>query len=215
MKTAVQCDFDGTITVGEVSQLLLDEFAEGDWKRVGKDYTDGKISVQACNIIQFAMVKIDRQTMTDFLLNSGRVKIRPGFQELVEYCSRRGFDFIIVSNGLQFYIETILDNLGINGIEVYAAQSRFNPKGMKLTYPGPDGNPIETSFKEAYAEILQNRGYDAMYYLGNGVSDIYPARRASHVFAIDGLLKRCRQENLECTPFNDFYDVIKGLEAIS
>jgi 2-hydroxy-3-keto-5-methylthiopentenyl-1-phosphate phosphatase len=214
MKTVVQCDFDGTVTVGEVSRLLLEEFAEGDWISVGKEYTGGKISVQTCNIIQFAMVKIDEKTMKDFLLNSGRVEIRPGFPELVEYSRKRGFDFVFVSNGLQFYIETILENLNIGGVEVYAAQSEFSPKGMKLTYPGPDGTHVE-GFKEKYAEILRNRGYDKIYYVGNGVSDIYPARLADHVFAIDGLLEQCRKEKMEYFPFNDLFDVIKGIEATS
>jgi len=214
MKKVVQCDFDGTLTIGEVSRLLLEEFAEGDWQSLTKEYTEGKISVQACNIIQFAMVKIDEKTMTDFLLNSGRVEIRPGLIELMEYCRRRGFDTVIVSNGLKLYIETILGSLGIDGVEVYAAQCLFNPEGMRLTYPGPDGAHIEDGFKEFYSKLLREKGYDAMYYVGNGVSDIYPARHADHIFAIDGLLDRCRQEKIGCTPFNDLFDVIRGLEAI-
>ena len=45
MKTAVQCDFDGTITVEDVSYLLLDNFADGNWRELLKDYTAGKMPV--------------------------------------------------------------------------------------------------------------------------------------------------------------------------
>jgi 2-hydroxy-3-keto-5-methylthiopentenyl-1-phosphate phosphatase len=215
MKKVLQCDFDGTLTIGEVSRLLLEEFADGDWQSLNKEYTEGKISVQNCNIMQFAMVKADEKTITDFLTNSDRVEIRPGSQELFKYCAEKALDIVILSNGLKLYIETVLRNLGIDNIEVYAARSVFGADGIKLTYPGPDGASIEDGFKEFYSKTLIEKGYDVMYYVGNGVSDIYPARHADHIFAIDGLLEQCQRENLECTPFNDLYDVIKGLETIS
>jgi 2-hydroxy-3-keto-5-methylthiopentenyl-1-phosphate phosphatase len=214
MKRVIQCDFDGTLTIGEVSRLLLEEFAEGDWQSLTEQYTEGKISVQACNIIQFAMVKTDEKTITDFLTNSGRVEIRPGLRDLFKYCTEKALDIVIVSNGLKLYIDTVLRNLGIENIEVYAAESRFGEDGIELTYPGPDGASIEDGFKEFYSKALREKGCAAMYYVGNGVSDIYPARHADHVFAINGLLQQCRMEKLECTPFNDLYDVIRGLETI-
>jgi 2-hydroxy-3-keto-5-methylthiopentenyl-1-phosphate phosphatase len=213
MKKAVQCDFDGTLTMGEVSRLLLEEFAEGDWESVGKEYTEGRISVQTCNIIQFAMVKIDEKRMREFLTNSGRVKVRPGFREFFSYCDEHGFDVVIVSNGLQLYIETILWNMGIVSAKVHAAQSQFNPDGIKLTYPGPEGAFFEDNFKEFYSKMLREEGYDIVYYVGNGASDIYPARYADHIFAIDGLLDYCQREKLPYTSFNDLYDVIRGIEA--
>jgi HAD superfamily phosphoserine phosphatase-like hydrolase len=160
------------------------------------------------------MVKTDKNTITDFLTNSGLVEIRPGFKDLFKYCTEKGLDIAIVSNGLKFYIETILRNLGIENIEVYAAQSRFGSNGIELTYLGPDGASIEDGFKEFYSKYLREKGYGVMYYVGNGVSDIYPARYADHIFAIDGLLEQCNLKKLECTPFNDLFDVIRELETV-
>ena len=213
MKTVVQCDFDGTITEKDVSFLLLDAFTDGDWRQLFKDYTVGKISVGVFNAKAFAMVKADKQALVDFILTSGRVKIRPGFEELLNYCSGKGFKFVIVSNGLSFYIAAILEDMGIKGIEVFAAQSQFGPEGMTVSYIGPDGNQIETSFKETYTEMFQRRGYSVVY-VGNGISDIYPARRANHVFATGDLLRRCRETKLECKPFNDLNDVVRDLEIL-
>ncbi|HUT68543.1 MAG TPA: haloacid dehalogenase-like hydrolase, partial [Dehalococcoidales bacterium] len=179
-----------------------------------KEYMEGRIPVGTFNKKVFGMMKADRQTMTDLVLNSDRVKIRPGFRELIDYCSRKSFKPIIVSNGLIFYIEAILNRLGVNGIEVHAAENRFSPGGMNVRYVGPDGTEMEVGYKEAYTELLQKRGYNVIY-VGNGTSDIYPSRQARYVFATADLLERCREENLECTPFTDFYDVIRGLENLS
>ena len=214
MRTLVQCDFDGTITEKDVSFLLLDTFADGNWRQLLKDYVEGRISVGAFNTKAFAMVKTDRQTLLDFVLTSGKVRIRPGFRELLEYCSRKGLGFVIVSNGLVFYIEAILEDMGIKGIEVFAAQSQFAPEGMVVKYIGTDGNQMEDGFKEAHTELFRRRGYSVVY-VGNGISDIYPARQASYVFAIGDLLKRCWETKLECIPFDDFNDVIRGLETLS
>jgi len=213
MKTAIQLDFDGTVTEEDVSFLLLDTYVGSRWRKYLKEYTSGKIPVGTFNKKVFGMIKADRQTMTDLVLNSERVKIRPGLPELIEYCNRKDFKVVIVSNGLIFYIEAILKNLGINGLEIYAAENVFYPGGMKVRYIGPGGKELEAGFKEAYTEMLCKKGYNVIY-IGNGTSDIYPSRLAHYVFATADLLKRCREEKLECIPFKDFYDVISGLEAL-
>jgi 2-hydroxy-3-keto-5-methylthiopentenyl-1-phosphate phosphatase len=213
MKIAVQLDFDGTVTVEDVSFLLLDTYVGSRWREYLEEYTSGRIPVGTFNKKVFGMMKADRQTMTDLILHSDRVKIRPGLHELIEYCKRKDFKVVIVSNGLIFYIEAILESLGINGLEIHAAENEFHPGGMKVRYIGPDGKELEVGFKEAYTELLRKKGYNVIY-IGNGTSDIYPSRRAQHVFATAELLERCREEKLGCFPFTDFHDVIRGLEEL-
>jgi 2-hydroxy-3-keto-5-methylthiopentenyl-1-phosphate phosphatase len=213
MKIALQLDFDGTVTEEDVSFLLLDTYVGGIWREHLKEYTTGKIPVGTFNKKVFGMVRAGKKAMTDLVLSSDRVKIRPGFPELLDYCRRKGVKTVIVSNGLIFYIEAILEKLGLNGIDAYAARNRFSPGGLEVAYVGPDGTEMEIGFKEAYTDLLEKEGYD-VFYVGNGASDIFSARRARHVFAVDELLKCCREENVPCTPFTDFFDVIRGLEAI-
>ena len=213
MKTAVQMDFDGTISVEDISFMLLDEYAGDTWRNVLAEYDAGKKTVGAFNREVFGMVKADYGTMLEKMMNGYRVEIRPGLRELVKYCSRHNYRIIIVSNGLTFYIEAILKNMGLDGIEVHASKNDFSPDGMKVGYIGPDGNELDSGFKEAYTNMLLKEGYQVTY-IGDGASDIMSARLAGKVFATDELLILCRKENLECTPFKDFFDVIKGLEEI-
>jgi 2-hydroxy-3-keto-5-methylthiopentenyl-1-phosphate phosphatase len=213
MKLAVQCDFDGTITEEDVSFLILDTFAGDRWRETLEEYMAGKIPVGTFNKRVFAMVKADEKTQLDLVFNSGRVKIRPGLRELVDYCKVKDCKFIIVSNGLTFYIEALLEKQGLDQVEVFAARNVFHPKGMEVSYIGPEGDEMEVGFKEAYTRLLIKDGYDVAY-VGNGVSDIHPSRLALKVFATGDLLRKCREERLECTPFNDLFDVIRGLEAL-
>jgi 2-hydroxy-3-keto-5-methylthiopentenyl-1-phosphate phosphatase len=210
-KTLIQCDFDGTVTEKDVSYLILDTFANGDWKKVLANYRENKISVDRFNKQAFAMVRVSRETLTKFVRD--KAKIRYGFKELIDYCHERDFRLVIVSNGLDFYIDVILANAGIRNIEVSAAQTKFCRKGIKVQYIGPDGNQATDGLKEMYTKLFLAEGY-RLIYLGNGASDIYPARLAHHVFARDDLLSHCIKENIACTPFTNLNDVITSLELL-
>jgi 2-hydroxy-3-keto-5-methylthiopentenyl-1-phosphate phosphatase len=212
-KLAIQCDFDGTVTIEDVSFILLDTYVGDLWRDYWWEYTSGKMSVGAFNRWAFSKIKADRRTMTDLMLNNARTKIRPGFPEMVDYCREKGHRMVIVSNGLTFYIEAILERLGVDGIEVHAAENEFDPAGMKVRYVGPDGTELDAGFKEAYTDVLIKEGYDVIY-IGDGRSDIYPSRRSRFVFATGNLLGRCQLEKLPHQPFNDFFDVIRGLEKL-
>jgi 2-hydroxy-3-keto-5-methylthiopentenyl-1-phosphate phosphatase len=212
MKTLVQCDFDGTVTEEDTSFFLLDAFAQGDWRRLLREYKEHKISVGEFNTKAFAMVKAGKPALLEAL--KGKVKVRAGLHELVNYCLRRGFRLVIVSNGLDFYIEAILKELGLENIEVHAAQAFFHPEGMKVQYVGPDGKRLDDGFKEAYIESFLKLGYRVMY-IGNGDSDVAPAKYAHHVFATGELLAYCKENNLNYKPFENFIDVVRDLEQMS
>ena len=213
MKTLVQFDFDGTITIEDVSFMLLDTFTGSAWRDVLREYTEGRIPVGEFNRRVFAHVTEDRETLLDCALNSGKVTVRPGFRELVEYCHKNDYRTAIISNGLRFYIEAIMAELGIDDMEIHAAENAFGPDGIRVRYVGPDGREIQVGLKEAYTELYNREGFRVVY-IGNGSSDIHPAKIASKVFATDDLLVKCREDNIDYTPFTDFYDVLEGIKLL-
>lgn len=212
-KIAVQIDFDGTVTEEDVSFLLLDTYVGGEWRKHLDEYSSGDITVGTFNKKVFGMMKADRKTMTDFVLSSPRVKIRPGFKELIAYCRKQGYKTVIVSNGLKFYIEALLKRQGIKGLEIHAAENVFFKGSVDVNYLGPDGKEVDAGFKEAYTKELCKQGYDVIY-IGNGTSDIYPARLAKNVFACEDLLVKCQKDKLTHYPFKDFFEVIEQMEKL-
>jgi 2-hydroxy-3-keto-5-methylthiopentenyl-1-phosphate phosphatase len=211
VKTIFQCDFDGTVTPEDVSFLILDAFGNQGWRQLLAQYKEGKISVAHFNTRAFTAVKTDKETLVRFVRDKARM--RPGFQDLLSYCQRQGFRFVVVSNGLDFYIKTILGDIGAGNIEVFAAQTSFGADGIEARYLGPQGEPLEDRFKEAYLRSFREGGYRVIY-AGNGFSDIAPASQASHVFATGELLTACKEMDIICTPFNDLGDIVKGLRSL-
>ncbi len=213
-KTIIQCDFDSTIAAEDVSFMILDSFADSSWRKYLAEYRSGRIPVGVFNSQCFTMVKADEKTLLNHILVRNGISIRPGFVELLDYCAQNGFEFVIVSNGLSFYIKAILKKAGLENIEVHAAETEFGPGGLKVRYVSPDGKEMQDGFKKAYTELFLSRGYRVIY-IGDGYSDIIPATRAHHIFARDDLLAHCRKERVTCLPFDDLNDVVRGLKQLT
>jgi 2-hydroxy-3-keto-5-methylthiopentenyl-1-phosphate phosphatase len=207
----VQSDFDGTLTVGDISFDILDEFTGSVWRKEFDDYMQGKITVNRFNTRAFSRVKATRSELELFVHENA--VIRPGINELVSICKRKDFRFFIVSNGMAFYIEIVLEMAGLKNVEFVAGLAEFSTQGMKTWYPGPDGKAMEDGFKEAWTEHFLAQGYRVVY-IGNGASDFAPARRCSHVFAIDNLKSECQKAGVSHTTFNDLHDVAKALRTL-
>jgi 2-hydroxy-3-keto-5-methylthiopentenyl-1-phosphate phosphatase len=208
----IQSDFDGTLTIEDVSFHILDEFTGASWRLLLDDYMHGKISVNCFNSAVFRMVKADKETLERFVRE--KAAVRPGFLELLDVCRERGFRFYIVSNGVMFYIETVLEMLGVHNIELTAAHAIFQPDGVDSWYEDPDGLRIEDCFKESYTKRFLQQGYRVVY-LGNGDSDFAPAKMCSHIFSIDNLTKCCQNAGVTHTPFSDLHDIVRGLKLLS
>ncbi len=159
-RTLVQCDFDGTITDGDVSFQILDEFSDPGWRDKLNEYMAGKISVNRFNASVFSKVKVDKETLDNFV--RAKAVIRPGLDDLLQACRERDFRFVIVSNGMMFYIDAILKMLKLNE-EFVAARANFKLEGMEAWYEGPDGQPVEEGFKEAYTNYFLRQGYRIIY----------------------------------------------------
>jgi 2-hydroxy-3-keto-5-methylthiopentenyl-1-phosphate phosphatase len=210
--TLVQCDFDGTVTIGDVSFQILDEFTGNGWRELFQEYMQGKMTVNHFNAAAFSRVKADKETLGRFVCQ--KAVIRPGLPEILKACRERDFRFVIVSNGMIFYIDAILKMLGLNGLEFVAARSNFKPEGVEAWYEGPDGKPIEDGFKEAYTRDFLKQGYRIIY-IGNGTSDFAPARLCSYIFSIDNLTVACKEAGVAHTPFTDLHEVAEGLKKLA
>jgi len=210
-KVLIQLDFDGTVTCEDQAYTILDAYAPGLWRQHLEDYRQERITVGEFNRRAFALVRESEAVLVDFVRQHAR--LRQGLKELVAFCHDAGLRCTIVSNGLDFYINTILQDAGITEVEVHAARTRFTPEGIRVSYPGPDGQELESGFKKAYTQRFLEQG-NLIIYVGNGWSDIFAARLAEHIFACDELLSLAREEGLPVEPFGDFDDVREGLQKL-
>ncbi len=201
----IQCDFDGTIIKNNLSVLLRDKYAVGDWQKINSDYLHGRITVEQSNKLQFELIKEPKETLQAFVRQ--HIEVRPGFVDFIRYCQENAILFAIVSSGLDFYIEPVLVEIGMPDLELHCGRTSFSRDGIDVFYYAPEGNIINHGFKKKYLTWLKKRG-GTIIYLGDGLSDLEAARQADHVFATGHLLDLLGTQSIACSAFSDFYDLL-------
>ena len=201
----IQCDFDGTITRNNLSVLLRQNFARGDWEKTEADYLRGYLAVEQSNRLQYSLITESKEKLQEFARQ--HVEVRPGFVEFAKYCHETGIPLVIVSSGLDFYIETVLIEIGMQNLELHCGQTAFGKDGIVVSYADPEGNIINEGFKKRYLNWLKKRDNDITY-IGDGLSDLEAARNADHVFATDHLLRLLNTDSVACSAFSDFCELL-------
>jgi 2-hydroxy-3-keto-5-methylthiopentenyl-1-phosphate phosphatase len=207
----IQCDFDGTIIKNNLSVLLREKYACGDWQKIDSDYLHGHITVEQSNKLQFALIKEPKERLQAFVRQ--HIELRPGFVEFVRYCQENAIHFAIVSSGLDFYIEPVLAEIGMPDLELHCGQTSFSHDGIDVFYIDPEGNVLNQGFKKKYLTWLKKRGTNIIY-LGDGLSDLEAARHANYVFATGHLTTLLKEEHISWSPFDNFIDIRNKLTLL-
>ena len=207
----IQCDFDGTIIRNNLSVLIREHFAPDAWRAIDADYLEGRITVEESNKRQFALIKEPKQKLQEFV--RGYIDVRQGFSEFAADCEARGNQLVIVSSGLDFYIEVVLSELGMSDIEMYCGKTEFSEKGIMVSYHDHNGNIIEHGFKISHMNWLKKRD-NRIIYIGDGLSDLEAARNANYVFATGHLATLLKEEHVSWSSFDNFIDIRNKLTLL-
>ena len=207
----IQCDFDGTIIRNNLSLLLRETFAQGDWQRIESDYLLGQLTVEQSNRLQFTFIKETKEKLQEFV--SRHIKLRSGFVEFVRYCRKSDIPIVIVSSGLDFYIKPVLAQISMPDLELHCGQTSFGKDGIIVSYYDPEGNIINKGFKRKHLSSLKKRDNNVVY-IGDGLSDLEAARQADYVFATGHLSKLLSLESALYYPFSNFQDVLHRVKLL-
>ncbi|MBI4311198.1 MAG: MtnX-like HAD-IB family phosphatase [Chloroflexi bacterium] len=213
MNIAVLCDFDDTTAVENVAHLVLDRFAQDEWRALVKQFHEGAIIPKEYFERPFQSVRAGKEAMQAHVRATAH--LRDGFGEMARYCRQRGIEVAIVTHGLDFYVEALLEREGLDWITTYPVGAKFTGQGIQFEYrytrAGCDdwGN-CKCSVVDRYLE----RG-KRVFYVGDGVSDYCPAKKAELVFARAKLLELCRKDGLPYRELREFGDVVRELETMT
>ena len=210
---AVLTDFDDTAAAQNVAELLLNRFGHESWHDVRQQFRDGRLTLKEYQEITFNQIQAGRDAMRGYVMDNA--SFRPYFGELWDYCQARDIPMVIVSQGLDFYIEALLDKEGLSQVPVFAVNTQFTPQGLtyqyNFTHPGKEdlGNS-----KGLVVDRFRNQGYH-VFYAGDGASDLEAAERADVVFAHRTLAKQCSEKQIPFQEFNDFHGMLQAVKHYS
>jgi 2,3-diketo-5-methylthio-1-phosphopentane phosphatase len=212
----ILCDFDGTISTVDTGVAVIEALDLAEAWEVEYQWRRGEISSMECMRRQWGMVNLTPEQMYELV---DGLTLDPDFPRFVELVRERQAALVVLSDGLDFYIDRLLAAIGLqtipghqspqadHEIRLFANHARVTPDGIEIEFPYRAECAQCGNCKTAHLFRLR-RGYARTLYLGDGHSDLCAARFADLVFARDALAEDCRQSGRPYVPFTSFAEVL-------
>ncbi|MBY0430257.1 MAG: MtnX-like HAD-IB family phosphatase [Rhodospirillales bacterium] len=204
MSWQIICDFDGTITLEDVTDNVLARFADPAWEEIEAEWKAGRIGSRDCMTRQIDLIRAEPEA---FHRHLDAVAIDPGFAPFAAYCHSHGVPLLVVSDGMDYAIRRILDRHGLNGLPVIAnGLERLEGERWRLSSPHASQacHGAAGTCKCQVAEQAAKPKRRRTLVIGDGASDICLAGSADLIFAKSKLLLHCRRHGLPHLAFSTF-----------
>lgn len=212
-KPVVFSDFDGTITERDVIVMIMEKFAPPEWVKI-KDQILYERTVTLKDGVEKLFSLIDSSKKNEIIQFAKKeAKIRAGFDEFLDFCKKENIEFNVVSGGLDFFVESVLEKYK-NKLKIFCNLGNFNSKNIKIDYKYLPKNCslcgtcgcckieiIEKYSKEKYTRIL----------IGDSLTDLAASKVADMVFARGDLIKYLEQDKISYILFENFHEVKEQL----
>ena len=202
----VWLDFDGTISKRDVLDDLILRYArDGSWKLIEERWRAGLIGSRECLSEEFSLLEVAPADLWAFI---DSVELDPGAADLLSLLNQARVPFTILSDGVDGFIARVLARHGIRGVAIRANAIRHHGRRLELACPhaSRDCQSGAAHCKCASARSLLQADRQTIY-VGDGRSDLCPARKAGAVFAKGVLAAALTREGIPFFPFATLADV--------
>ena len=207
-------DFDGTITVDDVVDLVLDRFANKTWRDAEKEWLAGRIGSRECLSRQIELIHATSEELRSAV---SKVKLDPYFVSFLKKAEELGVFVTIVSDGFDVFIEQVLKNnlqekAGfLNTLPIHSNKLRKAASGYKVIFGTK--TPCVHGCANCKALLIKKTASrdDHVFFVGDGFSDRYAAEVAHLTFAKGKLLDYCLENAMDHIAYKDFKDVEEWL----
>ena len=197
-------DFDNTITTYDVLDDIILRFSVNDaWKALEDKWKRGKIGSKECLKGQMAGIRITKENLDRYLK---KIKLDPYFKKLIRLLGANKIRMMILSDDFDYILKAVLKNHGVSGIPIYSNSLKVAGDRLITKFPFTDkACGICGHCKTGSILSKIDRKISVIYYIGDGASDICPAKHSEIVFAKGHLAEHLSKIGVRHIP-------IKGLK---
>lgn len=194
-------DFDGTVSLEDTTDLILQKFAEPAWQDIEDEWLAGRIGSRECMTRQVDLLRVTPEELDAFI---DAIRIDWHFKSFVRQCQRLELPLTIVSDGLDHVIRSVLRRAGLDNLPITANHlEHVGGNRWRLSSPHASNACLALSGTCKCAVASQRKALLTLV-IGDGRSDRCVAQQADFVFAKSGLVRFCEEKQLPFQPFADF-----------
>jgi 2-hydroxy-3-keto-5-methylthiopentenyl-1-phosphate phosphatase len=223
-KLKIYCDFDGTVTKNDVWVSAFGKFIR-DRKKfeiVCEEFTSNVISSRECSLRELDLIEdFDFEILNRYL---DEEELDDYFKDFLAYCNENKYEITLLSEGLDYYINYILnrENLNLkfysNKMIVKEISGESGKNIIKLTcdFPYPDEHCTYCGMSKRNIIVNNTNDFDneISVFIGDGTSDFCASNYSDIVFAKRRLASYCWKNNITYFDFKNFKDVMNKLESL-
>ncbi len=209
----ILCDFDGTISLQDVTDCLIEKFGRPGCAELEAQWESGRIGSRACLSGQVALLDATREQI-DACLDD--IRIDAGFMAFIELAREQNVDVQIISDGLDYSIERILRRHDLADLPVVANHLvQVTERRWRLEFPHYRTSCRQASGNCKCASVsLARQSHERILFIGDGSSDFCASGQADFVLAKDRLVGYCREHQIAHAAIADFRDALALLPDI-
>jgi 2-hydroxy-3-keto-5-methylthiopentenyl-1-phosphate phosphatase len=193
-------DFDGTISVGDTTDLILERFADPSWQAIEADWVTGRIGSRECLARQIDLIRATPEALDAFAKGSA---IDPHFADFAALCATHGLPVSIVSDGLDRIATSMLARAGLHLPIVANHLEWLGDDRWRLGFPHARED-CRASAGHCKCATLAAAPSVLRVLVGDGRSDFCAASAADLVIAKGALAHYCGRNRIPFEPFTDF-----------
>lgn len=208
------CDFDGTIATVDVGADLFRRFGRVEPWLTEADAGRLPIADFWRAVARELHTPPAGAALDEYLLS---IPIDPGFAGLLELARAEGIPFMVVSDGLDLYVQRYLELNGAGDVAWRCNHAHVLPDGtLAVSFPDEaEGCCRRYTVSCKRNVLLQAAHPDArIVYIGDGLSDHCAAEHADIIFAKRDLAAHCNARRLPHYPFKTLADVERQLRLL-
>jgi 2-hydroxy-3-keto-5-methylthiopentenyl-1-phosphate phosphatase len=200
MPVRVYVDFDGTISLEDTTDVILERYAEPKWRTIEADWLSGRIGSRECLAQQIDLVRASPQALDRVCED---VPLDPHFPEMVALCRQHDVSVTVVSDGLDRIVTRMLARCGLT-LPVMANRMQYlGDDRWRLRFPYAAAN-CRAQAGNCKCRLLTGDPTSVRILIGDGRSDFCAAETADLVIAKGALAQHCQRSGISYTVFGNF-----------
>jgi len=208
---SILIDYDGTISLTDVTDVVMAEHLSGDWEESAALYDAGRIGSRS----QMTMELASFDTEPDLLHATAAAQPHdPGFVSFVRRAQAASIPIEIVSDGFGFFIRPALARLGVGDLTVVTSRTLFSGRSASIEFPNGHPRCFVCGTCKRQRVLAHRAAGRRVMFIGDGESDRYAAGYSDIVFAKRSLERICLEAGWPFHRWTTFSEIETSLGAM-